>query len=398
MKNINEKELRIGIIGTCHRADMVDKYLTPEDNVKIVSGADITEHQLNIFKNRILNGQGNAPNCYFDYREMIEKENLDGVFITSPDFCHEEQAIFALSHNVSVYLEKPMAISIEGCDRILAEARKSSAKLFIGHNLRYAPFVLKMKELIESGAIGDVKAIWCRHFVGIGGDAFFLDWHADRRYSKGLLVQKASHDIDVIHWLANSYAKRVHGFGALALYDKLPRREKEPTLPIKAAIPKGIWPPEKMKDLNPVIDVEDVSNINMQLQNGVQASYMQCNFTPDTWRNYTVIGSKGRIENHGDLAEGATIELYNQRHAFRREGDSTFRLQKCEGGHGGADPKIIRNFFDILRGNAAPSSSPQASRYSVAVGCLGTDSIRSGGVPLDMPELPPELENYEYHK
>jgi hypothetical protein len=52
--------------------------------------------------------------------------------------------------------------------------------------------------------------------------------------------------------------------------------------------------------VNPVIDVEDVSAVNMRLGNGVIAAYQQCHFTPDCWRNHTVIGDAGRLENFGD--------------------------------------------------------------------------------------------------
>ena len=59
------------------------------------------------------------------------------------------------------------------------------AKLYLGHKLRHMPFVLKMKELIARGDIGELKAGWCRHFVGWGGDFYFKDWHADRTKSTG---------------------------------------------------------------------------------------------------------------------------------------------------------------------------------------------------------------------
>ena len=75
-----------------------------------------------------------------------------------------------------------------------------------------------MRELIQDGAIGEVKAIWCRHFVGHGGDFYFKDWHADRRRTTGLLLQKGAHDIDVMHWLAGGYTTRVNAMGALTLY------------------------------------------------------------------------------------------------------------------------------------------------------------------------------------
>jgi predicted dehydrogenase len=81
--------------------------------------------------------------------------------VTTPDFLHEEQAVAALEAGKAVYLEKPMAITIPGCDRILETAYRTKTRLYLGHNMRHMAFVLKMKELIDEGAIGEVKAAWC---------------------------------------------------------------------------------------------------------------------------------------------------------------------------------------------------------------------------------------------
>ncbi|HZC27322.1 MAG TPA: Gfo/Idh/MocA family oxidoreductase, partial [Actinopolymorphaceae bacterium] len=59
---------------------------------------------------------------------------LDAVFVISPDYLHEEHALAVLEAGISVYLEKPMAITTEGCDRILAAAQKSGGRLYLGHN------------------------------------------------------------------------------------------------------------------------------------------------------------------------------------------------------------------------------------------------------------------------
>lgn len=70
--------------------------------------------------------------------------------------------------------------------------------------------VTALRDIIARGEIGTPKTVWVRHFVGRGGDYYFKDWHADRRRTTGLLVQKAAHDIDVIHWLAGGYTERVN--------------------------------------------------------------------------------------------------------------------------------------------------------------------------------------------
>ncbi|WP_419647861.1 Gfo/Idh/MocA family protein, partial [Victivallis vadensis] len=277
------KKLKFGIIGTCCRGELGDYAHQTANGVEIVAGADIYEEQRRSFAERMKAKQA-AVNIYADYREMIEKEKLDGVFITSPDFCHEEQACFALRHKTAVYLEKPIAISIEGADRILRTAKENRTHLMLGHNMRYMEFTNRMREIILSGMIGEVKAIWCRHFVSYGGDAYFRDWHADRRNTCSLLLQKGAHDIDIIHWLANSRSVKVNGIGSLSVYGSIPRRpagcERLDTLTVQGVWSNSHWPPEAQKDYYPEVNNEDLNMINLQLANGVQACYLQCHFTP----------------------------------------------------------------------------------------------------------------------
>ncbi len=388
-------KLRLGIIGTCNRGTLADYSHDPDDGVEIVAGMDINQEQLKQFSKRYEEKFQHKVNGYLDYKEMLEAENLDGVFITSPDFCHEEQAVYCLERKIPVYLEKPMAITTEGCDRIMRTAYANKTKLMLGHNMRYMVFTNKMKDIIDSGMIGEVKAIWCRHFISYGGDAYFRDWHAERNKSTSLLLQKGAHDIDIIHWLAGSYSRRVVGMGNLTVYDKLPRRTNPAEEKPNVSFNENHWPPQEQSGFHPVIDVEDHNMIMMELANGVQACYMQCHYTPDSCRNYTVIGTKGRIENYGDYSDQCTVELWNERvDSFRLHGDATFQTMPKRGSHGGADPKIIQGFVDHLRNIKAPVTSPQAARYSVAAGCAGAQSIRNGGMPVCIDPLPRELEEY----
>ena len=400
-----EKKLRLGVIGACGRGMLSDWAHRPDEGVEVVAGADTYELQRKGFAERHQEKFRHAVNVYADYREMVEKEHLDGVFITSPDFTHEEIACFCLEHKVPVYLEKPIAISIESADRILRAAKESGTQLMLGHNMRYMTFTNKMREIIQSGMIGEVKAVWCRHFISYGGDAYFRDWHADRANTCSLLLQKGAHDIDVIHWLAGSRTVRVSGIGTLAVYGSVPRRthgeehlfQKE--LDIHAFWKNEHWPPSELDGYYPTVNNEDINMVNLQLANGVQACYLQCHFTPDCCRNYTVIGTKGRIENMGDGENGTTVEVWTRRtDSFRRDGDVTYRMPPPGEGHGGADPVIVKNFIDVLRGKAVPVSTPQGARYAVAAGVLGAKSIRENGMPCDIPALPDDLENYDFSR
>ena len=324
-----------------------------------------------------------------DYRDLLANPEIDAIFICTPDYLHAEQALAALEAGKHVFLEKPMAIDIPGCDRILEAARHSKGRLYMGHNMRFFAVVRKMKELIDEGRIGKVEAVWCRHFIAYGGDAYFKDWHSERRYANSLLLQKAAHDIDVIHHLAGGYTTRVVGMGKLSVYDKVKER-RSPDEPGVAAFCDGNWPPLSQKGLSPVIDVEDHNMLLMQLENGVQASYLQCHYTPDAWRNYTVIGTEGRIENYGDSSspeKWASVQLWNRRRGYDEHGNEVFPIPATDGTHGGADPIMVEDFIRFIRTGEREGADPLAARMAVAAGCKGAESIRCNSIPFDIPPV-----------
>jgi len=381
------KEIKIGVIGVGGRGTLTNIAHKPKEGFTIVAGADVNPKALKDFKKRI-----DTENLFLteDYKELLALKDIDAVFITSPDFLHEEQGIAALEAGKAVYLEKPMGISIEGCDRLLETAYRTGSKLYLGHNMRHFPVINKMKDIIDSGIIGDIKNVWCRHFIGYGGDAYFKDWHSEQKYSNGLLLQKGAHDIDVIHWLANAYTTAVVGMGMLAIYDKCEKRKESDTGDTSWS--DSNWPPEEQTGMSPIIDVEDSNMIMMQLENGIQASYTQCHFSPDSERNYTFIGTKGRIENIGDHGV-SEIHVWTQR-GPRSTPDIIYQLKEVAGSHGGSDPDIVDTFLKFVRDGVKVKTSPIAGRNSVAVGVLGHKSMREGGGLQTLPAIPKHLIEY----
>jgi predicted dehydrogenase len=383
-------DLRIGVIGSGGRGGLARYAHQPEKGSRVVACCDLDQ---SVFaRNRAWYGDDVWTTT--DYRALLERD-LDAVFVTTPDFMHEEHAVAALEAGKAVYLEKPMAITIAGCDRILRTAKQNEATLYVGHNMRHFAVIQKMKDLIDERAIGEVKTAWCRHFVSYGGDAYFKDWHAERCKTTGLLLQKGAHDIDVLHWLCEGYTETVTAMGALTLYDQIADRHNASERG-DASFCQENWPPLTQKGLNPIINVEDVSMMLMRLDNGVLASYQQCHYTPDAWRNYTVIGTEGRIENLGDgIAEDSRVCLWNRRSdRYANEADETFRLDHHTGGHGGGDPNIVAEFLRYVREGGSIKTSPVAARYSVAAGCMATESLRNGSMPKAIPHLDRELRDH----
>lgn len=390
MKN---SDLQIGIIGAGGRGTHLGQLAhRPGRGARVVACCDVSPATL--ARNRVDYGPGLFTTS--DYRALLTRE-LDAVIIATPDFLHEEQAVAALERGLALYLEKPMALTIAGCDRILRAAARTRARLYVGHNMRHMPFVRKLKSLIDEGMIGEVKACWVRHFVGHGGDFYFRDWHAERRYTTGLLLQKAAHDLDIIHWLCGGFSRLVNALGGLTLYGGLPGRQplvKGPRRIRAADMKLGLFPPTRARGLNHRIDVEDLSTVQMHLDNGVFATYAQCHYTPDYWRNYMVIGTEGRLENFGNGEAGTHLRLWNRRSNYSPKGDATYRIPVSRGTHGGADPMIMGEFLRFARHGGRTDTSPLAARESVATGCRATESLRNGGVPLRVPCVAASLAKY----
>ena len=385
------EKLRLGMIGTGGRGSMYKLWMQDE-RVEVVAGADVNPAALKRFAEDL-------PDAFLtdDYRRLLDRKDIDAVAVCTPDWLHHEHATAALQAGKHVFCEKPLAITIEDCDDILRTWRRSGKRLMVGFNMRYSAFCVKMKQLVDAGAIGEVKTVWTRHFVGWGGSFYYHDWHASRRNTTSLLLQKATHDLDVMHWICRSHTVRTAAFGALMYYGG----DKPDELRCSACEQREECFEDAAKwgghdDLcvfRREVDVEDVSVVIMQYANGVQAAYQQCHFTPHYERNYTFIGTDGRIES--DEPAGKVYLWRREPGKMHVEPDEVHEAPRQMGGHGGADPQIAKDFVDMVIEGTEPRAPAVAGRWSVAAGVCATESLRNGGVPVDVPALPEDLKDLD---
>ncbi len=141
--------VRIGIIGVSGRGDLSQHWHKPGGKSIVVAGADINEEYLREFKQKI----GKSVFVTTDYRKLLERDDIDAIAVTSPDYCHEEHTVAALEAGKHVFCEKPLAITVEGCDHILKAWKKSGKRLMVGFNMRYMNIFRTMKEIVDSGTI-----------------------------------------------------------------------------------------------------------------------------------------------------------------------------------------------------------------------------------------------------
>lgn len=145
------KKLRVGVVG----CGSIAKYRhLPEyhanQNVELVALCDIVKERAEHASEQY------GGKVYTDYKEMIDREELDIVSVCTPNYLHAPVSIYASKAGVNVLCEKPMATSKEEADEMIAAAKESGKKLMIAHNQRFVPSHQKARQLIESGEVGKI--------------------------------------------------------------------------------------------------------------------------------------------------------------------------------------------------------------------------------------------------
>lgn len=192
-----------GGLGRKHLSNLLQIELKRKD-IQLVAICGTTEEQAR--KNISINlgtsdvSQVDFSQCHFydDYHDMIEKENLDFVFSVLPTDLHEDVALYALSKGIHVFSEKPMALTLAGCDRMLEAAKKSQKYLMIGQCLRFHPAYTKLKEYIDSGCYGKVRSA-CFERYSQTPLWTWNNWVLDPQKSGGCVLDLHIHDVDLMN-------------------------------------------------------------------------------------------------------------------------------------------------------------------------------------------------------
>jgi predicted dehydrogenase len=159
------------------------------------------------------------PHIYADWREMIAREKLDGVAITTPNWLHHPIALAAMDAGLDVICEKPLALNAAQAREMLARARGRNCKHLVMFDFRAMPAARRAKELIDTGFVGRVF-----HVIAIYQHASYLDparpfaWRMSKAESgTGVLGDLGSHIIDLTRWWVGDFARVV---GHLPIFNR----------------------------------------------------------------------------------------------------------------------------------------------------------------------------------
>ncbi|GAA0945255.1 Gfo/Idh/MocA family oxidoreductase [Nonomuraea longicatena] len=338
---------------------------------------------------------------YADWRELAAlPRQADAVVIATQDADHVEPAVRFAELGYHILLEKPMAVREEDCRRIVEAAERAGTVFAVCHVLRYTPYTRTLKDLLDTGRIGEIISV--QHLEPVGW------WHQAHSYVRGnwrrtdestfMLLAKSTHDLDWLVHIMDQPVTRVSSFGGLKHFTADNRPEGaadrcldcsvESTCPYSAPrlyMPlagRDVWPVSVLTDdlseegIERALrtgpygrcvyacdnDVVDHQVVNMEFASGATAAFTMTAFTPQTHRQTRIFGTHGSIDGDGevlrvtDFVTGVTTKIDTT-----AAGDGT-----AAGGHGGGDEGLVDAFLTAVESGdrTAVLSSPRESLHS----------------------------------
>ncbi|WP_309121098.1 Gfo/Idh/MocA family oxidoreductase [Paenibacillus sp.] len=371
---------RVALIGAGLRGQGYSEYaLKYPEEMQVVAVADPNANRRE--KMRLDHGI-DAAMCFADWRELLSRPKLaDAVFVCTQDKMHYEPTMQALEAGYHVLLEKPMSPDPVECIAMGEKAKELGLVFSICHVLRYTPFFGTIKRLIDEGRIGRLLAIQHNENVGY--------WHQAHSFVRGnwrnsaesspMILAKSCHDMDILLWLAGADCVSVSSAGSLSHFkaesapegaperctDGCPASEtclyyapkvyltEDPGW-LGAAISDDPSYEARLRALREGPygrcvyrcdnDVVDHQAVNLEFANEVTAAFTMTAFTNEVSRTIKLMGTAGEIRAS---MENDDIELIR----FGAGARERIPLDGAgaEGGHGGGDGGIVRDFVRLVR-------------------------------------------------
>lgn len=191
------QKTKIGVIGLGSIAQLVHlPNIIKLDNAELTAVAEIKKNRLHTIADKF-----GVTQRFTDYREMLEKTDIEAVVIATPTNTHKDIAIDCLNADKDVLVEKPLARTFAEAKSVVDVAKKSRRKLMVGMNLRYRPDTMLLRSIISAGEIGDpfyAKCGWVRR------QSSEEKWFTKKEEAGGgVIIDLGIHLLDLALWLLN---------------------------------------------------------------------------------------------------------------------------------------------------------------------------------------------------
>lgn len=354
------KKLRFAIIG-CGRISYkhVEALVNNKEEATLVATCDVVIDKATQKKNEYIEkiNENCVVNVYDDYKEMLEKEDIDVVTIATESGYHAEIAIYCMQNGKHVIVEKPMALSISDADRMIRIARENNVKLSICHQNRFNTAIQQLRKAIEENRFGKLvngtaRILWNRNM-----DYYHqAPWRGTWRQDGGTLMNQCIHNIDLLQWMMGGEIDTVYAQCDTFLRD---------------------------------IEAEDFGAVLVRFKNGaigiIEGS--ACVYPKNLEETLSIFGESGTV-CIGGLAVNR-IETWR----FEDNKDNEDKILKAQeedpdSVYGKGHTPLFKNVIDAINNNTEPLINGEEGKKAMSI-ILGAYKSRLTGMPVKFP-----LENF----
>jgi phthalate 4,5-cis-dihydrodiol dehydrogenase len=194
--------LRVGIAGLGFASTIMLPELAAHPRIKITAGADVRPESVEPF------GRAFGAETYSSVEALCASKHVDAVYVLTPNRFHAEHAIRAAEHGKHVFADKPMALTLEDCDRMIDAAERNGVRILVGHTQSLDPGIRAMAEIVRSGELGAPMMFhtW-----------YYNDWlyrprdpdELDATNGEGIVYRQAPVQVDILRMLGGGRVRGV---------------------------------------------------------------------------------------------------------------------------------------------------------------------------------------------
>jgi UDP-N-acetyl-2-amino-2-deoxyglucuronate dehydrogenase len=277
---------------------------------------------------------------YTDYMEMFKNEDIDVVTIATESGYHAKQAIDSMNAGKHVLIEKPMALSVEDADNMIALAKEKNLKICVSHQNRFNPPIQKLRRAIEEGRFGRIlngtaRILWTRD------NNYYKQapWRGTAELDGGTLMNQCIHNIDLLQWMMGSEVERIHAERETFLRD---------------------------------IEMEDFGAILIRFKNGsigiVEGT--ACVYPKNLEETLSIFGEKGTVVIGGlAVNEIKTWQFADERDYDKVEGNSDI-----ENVYGKGHTPLYKDFIDAINNGTEPLINGEEGKKAMQIILMAYDA------------------------
>lgn len=281
-----------------------------------------------------------------DYKDLVERKDIDVVFVNTPNYVHEEIAVGAAKNKKHILVEKPITISVKAADNMVNAAKKNKVFFMVEHTQRFDPVHQAAKKVLDSGVLGKIHNI--RGRIGHAGPEYWSEgkahWYYDKKKSGGgAMIDIGVHIVDLVRWFA--------GKKIVAVFATIRTLEKK-------------------------VPVDDNATVLLKFEDGSKGEF-ECSWTTRPYEVLTYIyGENGKLITA--IGSQHPVILTLAKVGKGEDPNCTLEESYPAIGPGGGWENAVHYFIDCILNNEKPFVTGEEGRETLKVVLAAYESNKTG--------------------